>query len=113
MPGIVLGGARAERFGYAFDACDPPPCALGDDLCREAAHAAVIECVHTGALGPPPDALATLVRASGGGVTLTLYAPRTGGRLEPATWCSALPSARSRRNRRAVRWGRGRHSRRG
>jgi hypothetical protein len=70
VPGVVLGGVRAERFGSWFDACDPPPCTLGDDLCREAAYAAVMECVRAGALGPRPDAQATLFRASGGGVTL-------------------------------------------
>lgn len=70
LPGVVLGGVRAERLGYAFDACDPPPCALGDDLCREVAYAAVMDCVRAGALGARPDAQATLFRASGGGVTL-------------------------------------------
>ena len=72
VPGVVLGGLRAERLADRADGCDVPRCVRGDDLCRQLAFEAAVECAESGRLagGDSPTAGTSLFFARGGGVTL-------------------------------------------
>lgn len=72
VPGVVLGGLRAERLADCSSTCDVPRCAPGDDFCRQLSFEVALECVQDGRLGAvdPPGAATTVFRAQGGGFTL-------------------------------------------